>query len=430
LKSLIRFLSSVRLAIVLFILVTAASVLGTLTARVNLFRTPAYLSLLLLFSINLLVCTLNRALPRLWRAAKPPLDWTAAGLAADPESHSIGLNRDLNSAASALRAALTARRYRVREARAEGAVRLLARKRTLGGFGADVVHLGVLAVLAGGVLSGVLGRKADLVLIPGRPADVLSAGFQVRLEEFLTERYPDGAVKDWKSRLTVLEAGTPVLTRTVEVNHPLSHRGVRLYQSSYGWNWDEARLLLRAGKRDDPSFERSVELRVGGEADIPGTDARVAALRFVPDFVLDGRNEVQTRSFEPNNPAVLVEVRAAGRTILTGWLFANYPEFNRVRETEATNLSLGLGEVRADQFSVLQAASDPGVPLIWLGCAILMLGLGLAFYWPPLEIRAAVEVRQGKAGAVLAGRAPKAREVLRADIESAAAAVRARKERS
>lgn len=420
---LVRVLSSVRLAIALFILLSLASILGTLLPRRPVYRTPVYLALLVLFALNILACTLTRALPRLRRILKPAWDWTAESLAAGPDGRTIRSGLDLEGAAGALRGALSRLHYRTREAKRDGAVLILARRRTCGGFGADIVHAGLLIIVAGGLLSGAAGRRSDLVLVPGAPVDVPAAGFQVRLEEFLTERYPGGAVKDWKSRLTVLEGGAPVRTATVEVNHPLSHRGTRLYQSSYGWNWDDAALVLRVRKSGALPFERVFELKPGGEAGIPGTGLTVAAPHFFPDFVIGAGNEVGTRSYEPNNPAVLIEAREGGRTVLSGWLFAKHPEFNRVRESGAAGLGFEFLEARADQYSVLQAASDPGVPLIWAGCAALMLGLGLAFYWPPREIRAAVGVRREKTEVVLSGRAPKAREAVAKDLAVAAEAV-------
>lgn len=423
-KSLIRLLSSVRLAIVLFILITAASILGTLLTRYNLYRTPAYLSLLLLFALNIIICTLTRSLPRLRRTLKPSWDWTAADLAAVPESRTFRLDFGLERGAAAFREAFARRRYRTREIGREGTILYLARKKTLGGFGSDIVHIGLLAILAGGILSGLLSRRADLVLTRGKAAEVPFAAFQVRLEDFQTEYYPSGAVKDWKSRLTVLEKGAPVLTRTIEVNHPLKYKGAHLFQSSYGWNWDEVSLVLRVRKNDDPSFQRDLELRIGAEADVPGMELKIAAKRFVPDFVIDDRNEVQSRSFEPNNPAVLVEGRMSGRTVLSGWLFTKYPEFNRVRDEAATGFILEFREVKAEQFSVLQAAYDPGAPLIWLGCGAVMFGLFLAFYWPPREIRAAIEVKKAKTEAVLTGRASKSGTAVRNDIEAVIAAVR------
>lgn len=427
-KSLISLLSSVRLAIFLFILVTAASILGTFLPGLNLYRTPWYLSLLLLFALNILVCTMARSYPRLRRTLKPSWDWTAAGLAAAAASRTFWQQAELEGLVRALREALAARRYRTRELKRDGAVLLLARKRTLGGFGADIVHIGLLVILAGGILSGVLGRKADLVLSPGRITNVPWAGFQVRLEDFKTDYYPNGNVKSWKSRLTVLKGGNPALTRTIEVNHPLKYGGVNFTQSSCGWNWDEASVILRVRKNGDPALAREIEVRVGGETDLPETDLRIAAVRFVPDFILDGANEVRTRSYEPNNPAVQIEARRAGRSILSGWLFSKYPEYGRVREAEATGLTFELRDVKADQFSVLQAASDPGVLVIWIGCGAVMAGLFLAFYWAPREIRAVLEVKKGKVEAVLAGRSAKAAEAVRTDLDTVVSA--ARRERS
>jgi hypothetical protein len=41
------------------------------------------------------------------------------------------------------------------------------------------------------------------------------------------------AVKDFKSNLSIIENGKEVLTKTIEVNHPLSWKGYTFYQSSY-----------------------------------------------------------------------------------------------------------------------------------------------------------------------------------------------------
>jgi cytochrome c biogenesis protein len=428
LRSLFRLLSSVRFAILLFILVTASSILGTFFPGLNLYRTPWYLSLLLVFALNILVCTLTRLRPRLRRALKPAWDWTAAGLAAEPESRTFRSEAGLEGQVRYLCDALAARRYRTRQSGRDGAVLLLGRKRTLGGFGADIVHIGLLVILAGGILSGLFSRRADLFLSRGQTVDVPFAGFQVRLEDFQTEYYPNGEVKDWKSRLTVLEERSPILTQTIEVNHPLKYRGVNLFQSSYGWNWDEASVVLRVRKNGDPAFEREIKVRVGGETDLPGTDLRIAVVRFVPDFVIGSQNEIQTRSYEPNNPAVLIEGRRSGRTVLSGWLFNKYPEFSRVRDAEAAGLAFELRDIKADQFSVLQAASDPGLVPIWLGCVAVMAGLFLAFYWTPREIRAVLEVKKGKVDTVLAGYAAKAAEAFQAEIEAVVSA--ARRERS
>ena len=94
----------------------------------------------------------------------------------------------------------------------------------------------------------------------GRILDVPRAEFKLRLDKFETEYYPKGGVKDWKSTLTVLEDEEPVLTKIVEVNHPLSYNGYVFYQSSYGWDWTKPSVEIWAKKRQDPSFLKKMEL--------------------------------------------------------------------------------------------------------------------------------------------------------------------------
>lgn len=57
---------------------------------------------------------------------------------------------------------------------------------------------------------------------------------------------------------------------------------------------------------------------------------------------------------------------------------------------------------KARQYSVIEGAKDPGVNLIWIGCSLLIVGLGLALYWPTWEIRFILDESPGKT-VVLAG---------------------------
>jgi len=50
--------------------------------------------------------------------------------------------------------------------------------------------------------------------------------------------------KDYKSKLTVLENGKEVLTKTIEVNDPLFYKGIRFYQSSYGTGNNSSSAVL------------------------------------------------------------------------------------------------------------------------------------------------------------------------------------------
>jgi cytochrome c biogenesis protein len=82
------------------------------------------------------------------------------------------------------------------------------------------------------------------------------------------------------------------------------------------------------------------------------------------------------------------------------------------------SLSFVLKNYEAPQYSVLEAAKDPGVTFIWLGCIFVTAGFFLAFYWPPREIRVVLEEVQGKTEAVLGGFAAKSRESFQTEFDT------------
>ncbi|HEX6263510.1 MAG TPA: cytochrome c biogenesis protein ResB [Actinomycetota bacterium] len=60
-------------------------------------------------------------------------------------------------------------------------------------------------------------------------------GFQVRVLDFEVTYREGGVPRDFVSRVDVVEEGEVVRTDEIRVNDPLEHRGVKLYQSGYGW---------------------------------------------------------------------------------------------------------------------------------------------------------------------------------------------------
>jgi cytochrome c biogenesis protein len=88
------------------------------------------------------------------------------------------------------------------------------------------------------------------------------------------------------------------------------------------------------------------------------------------------------------------------------------------------SFSFILKTYEAPQYSVLEAATDPGVPFIWLGCIVMTVGFFLAFYWTPREIKIVLEEAQGKTEAVLGGIASKGREAFQVEFDSLIESIR------
>lgn len=463
-KSFIKFFTSVKLAILLLIILAAASVLGTLlpqaprqldavqyqqwldrvTPHYGIFGQPLaalqlfklygsfwYLALLGLFAFNIIVCTLERLSPKWRRAAKPHVAADPKSLAAFKTNVRIKRNAPLGDVRSELTAALARSRYKVRTETQGTRVSLLGRKRIAGIFGSDIVHLGLLVILAGGIISGAASIRGSLSLNEGDVKPVPKADFQVRLDKFSTEYYPDGSVKAWKSDLTVLEREKPVLSKTISVNHPLTYKGYSFYQTSYGYNWQNPTVEIWAKSKSDPAYLKKMTLKVGERAMLEDKDmTTIAVQRFFPDFVLGEANQPESRSDQPNNPAALIEGFRGAEKVFSGWIFANYPDFaqmhaaNEKDKDASTDLAFELKKFESAQYSVLEAAKDPGAGFIWAGCILLVAGLVLAFYWPTWEIKAVLEESQGKTDIIAAGASAKSREAFGAEFEKIAAALR------
>jgi cytochrome c biogenesis protein len=447
-KSIIDFFSSVKLAIFLIILITIASVVGTLIPQMrgaeeyaarygqisellvileftDLYHSWWFIALLFLFSLNILVCTLTRLSPKFRRAFKPNLKFETNTLLAAKIKDRCKKSGSLEENHTELKKALRSSHYRIKESKKapDQEIHLLARKRIAGIFGSDIVHLGLLVIVIGGIISGFSGFRTNINIAEGETVPVLAADFQLQLDKFETEYHPNGSVKDWKSTLTVIENGSPRLTKTIEVNHPLTYKGYVFYQSSYGWDWQNPTLDILASKTSDPSSTRRAFLRLGEKETWEEENLEFKILQFVPDFIIDG-NQVRTRSLEPNNPAAAIEVYRDGNKISSGWIFAKFPDFSQMHSEEESDYKFELKDIQTSQYSGIQMAKDPGVNYIWMGCAFLMIGLFLAFYWPTKDIRFILKETEGKTEVIAAGRSVKSKLAMESEFHKILASYR------
>ena len=111
-----------------------------------------------------------------------------------------------------------------------------------------ITHLGMLTILSGGVVSAVSGVRGAMSLTEGSAASLINGPhgdvplpFGVRLKKFTIEYYPSpkhGArrapeIRQFSSRLEIVENGRVARDVVVCVNSPASWKGYRLYQSGY-----------------------------------------------------------------------------------------------------------------------------------------------------------------------------------------------------
>lgn len=309
-------------------------------------------------------------------------------------------------------------------------------------LGGMFIHLGLLGVLAGGLIGvfagvemSVHGRKGENVLIPpldalraGRDADrisrvarnirtfspsdprlnemrqqvedlqkkyaggLASPAFAIAFDDLWVEYYETGeghqqGIRSWNSKVRFIEGEKQSEPAVIKVNQPLTHQDFTFYQASWNKYYETVRLRVdylpgMAGWSEfqpTASFPQILELNVNQPFKPEWASLTLVMQDFMPDFrVMDGR--FVTVSSELNNPAaMIVAFDAAEQVAGRAWAF---PEDRSMLASHVSTLPFLFTFMSAEpQFeSALQMAYDPGKPVVWLGCLLFTLGMIMSFY--------------------------------------------------
>jgi hypothetical protein len=129
------------------------------------------------------------------------------------------------------------------------------KKRGTHHHGPDILHIGLILLVLGGLWSYSGHQEGSVTLAPGDSVN-LPDGSVMSLVDFTFERYPDGRPSDWTSIIDVKKDGKTVVDKAeVRVNKPLRYAGLTFYQASFSncqpgpgrckmagkWSWPRAR---------------------------------------------------------------------------------------------------------------------------------------------------------------------------------------------
>jgi cytochrome c biogenesis protein len=415
---------SVKFAIVTLIVLAATSILGTiieqnqppekyhqiyedwaytLLDRINLFdmyHSWWFLLILVVFTVNLSCCTIDR-FPKMLRVVRNPRTKLDGNLEktlslSDRWKRKEFLSEWTRKYSEVLSASFAM--PKVTEDRGE--VHLYAETGVVSRFGVYVTHLSIIIIFIGAIVGLRFGFKGfvnipegeSVTQIPVRGGTVMQdLGFTVRCNSFSLETYPSGQPKAYKSDLSIIDGGQEVLRKTIVVNDPLQYKGIWFYQSSYG-QAGGVTAQVKVSRRD-------------------GTPKGALALAPNETFPIDGYGIVRGVNYEQNyqgkGPALQVVVEKPGQPTASFWIVQGRPDLDRQRDDSLVFSFEGLS---SKMFTGLQVAKDPGVNIVWLGCALMVIGLIMAFFLS--HQRVWVRLAQGTDGrveVVLAGSASRNR---------------------
>ncbi len=388
LKKIYKFLSSMRFAIILLVILAAACILAsfipqgkdvdwyaaTYSPRIaalitwfkidDAFHSWWFLAITAFLCLNLLFCNLIRLDPLIRRTkdAASPGDPALANAVALEVS-------DPEAVFSRMRFRKPARTTQ------NGAQTLYACKNRAGLWGAWVCHLGILLLIVGFTLGQLLEVEYVVYGVPGQTRMIGDTELALTIDDFRVDLRDDDTVEQYVADITVRSLSEAHIgeseSASISVNNPAKLFGMKFYQNATGW---AARVSV---KKDGEPLESEIVCAGEGLHMADNTSLVVFFNAFYPDYVFDPDSGPKTASGTLNNPAYLYSI-----------YYGEDPIGMNVLESGETikvnNYEIAFSDPQS--YTLIQIKKDPYAWIALVGGLITMLGLFLALYVLPERV--------------------------------------------
>lgn len=359
-----------------------------------------------------------RARPKTIATLAGQPQYTAGNVAVDPD-------------AALARAARVLRGRRFRLTHADGT--LAAEKGNVREGGSLVFHTAFLVLLVGmsvGKFFGFTGQVAVVEgarfvdthlaydsITEGRLFNERHRGFSVVVDDFEAAWWPNGVPREFVSNVRVFDHDRLVRGQRIAVNSPLTYRGVRLYQLSWGW---APRIRVSQRGRalyDGPTVFLPKQGLFHGVVKLPQTNPQQTGLDmfFFSDVGKDAAGNAVNRSPQARNPFLFVQPYAGDLGLsspqsvyqldLRGLSPLRAPVGIPLggRASLPNGIEVSFPELK--QYTVFEVASNPGAPILLIASILILAGLVPSLYGSRRRVWVRAIARDGAARLEIAGHA-------------------------
>lgn len=374
----IRYLTSLGLAITLFILIAAYSIIGTVLPQglQREFYIESYNSfgnlilamqfdkvysswifrvLLGVFLINLVGCTLKILPSQLSRLKEAYFPMPKA----EGDSYALQQGED-----EAFKEHLKKQRYNITDTGSG----FRASKSRIGSIGSSVTHLGIIIIILGSFLGNMFAEEGFFNLVPGDIKPFPEYGFSLRLDDFYLGFRENNTVEQYYSEVSVLTPEGEEQKEKLWVNKPLKVQSLNFYQTSYGW---ASRLYI---KNSTGEVLESRLLRSGESHFYQPSHITVYLYGYYPDFTITSQGEPLTMSERENDPHYAVVLYQFNNHIGSYVL-----EPGQTIDMQEYTISFNDSVL----YTGLTYRKDFGYFFVLAGSLAMLLGLILSFYFYP-----------------------------------------------
>ncbi len=376
LNKILIWLSSLKIAIFLLIIIALASALGTaipqneeiqyyitnysenpwlgfingeiiLNLQLNhIYSSFWFLFLLFWLALALIICSWKRQWPKL----KSALNWidykSIRQIKKLAISKTIQVN-DCENSLTELEIHLQKEGWNIKK----NPGRIAARKGVIGRVGPPLVHLGLILLILGATIGNLNGQKTEKFLAPGKSINLLSPNgekqLSVKLLDFNINRGPTGQAEQFISKIELIEPNQSPTIADISVNHPYRSKGLTIYQA----DWSLAAITMKI--QNSPLLQLPLSR-------LPQLGDNIWGL-IIP-------------TKDKNSDPILLTVANEKGPIKVfneeGEFLTNLSTNKQPMEIKGINISI---------FSIISSSGlllkhDPGVPIVYTGFAITLIG--------------------------------------------------------
>lgn len=322
----------------------------------NLYRSPLFLTIMILFYITLSISTYQVIWPiflSIFKKSKTPAIKHLMRYPTILEVAGVDFNQSKNI--------ITKKGYKLTNEK-EGLFHF--EKGKWSKSSAMIAHISLFTILFGVIFSMLTSFKSTAALVPnekitikrivdkadlrGKLVNTDSQDWSLKVNSFKINYYPNGQIQQYYSDLSVLDNKTnaELLRKTIFVNEPLVYNGVYFYQAS--WGVSHLQMVID-GKAQDVALQ-PLQNDQGNVSD------KIALGNNQYVLFLDKKNQVFAFDLDAQPVAQLF----------------------KDQNTDVNGSKLELKDIVL--FTGLQVKEDKGIPLVYIGFIILIVSLIINYF--------------------------------------------------
>lgn len=433
-----KFFASVKLTVVVLLSLAALSIIGTLIPQnespveyfrafgpflyqvlatldiFDMYRSWWFQGLIIMLVVNIIICSIDRlqTTGKIIFTRNPKFN--LGNYRRRKSRKDFSLEGDIGPVKERYNAILSKKYGYCEVVSADKGVAFTAEKGRLTRLGVYIVHLSVVILLIGGLVGSLKGFEGFANIAEGESADTiqlrftdgtLKLPFAIQCDDFDVQFYDTGAPKEFRSKLTIIEDGRPVLQRDIIVNDPLRYKGINIFQSSYG-------KLNNPG----PNVDVSKEIELGFKSKASGMIYTVKTSLNKPVEIPEGMGRFVIDEYRPAaefkgmavGPALVGTLTPKEREPQSVLLPIKFPKFDGMRKGDVIISVLRAGQLFEERYYTgLQITRDPGVWLVYTGFILMILGCMVTFFMGHQQVVVELQPKGSRIGVMVSGKTNK-----------------------